>query len=116
MVFRAKLQNPLPLIPQTALPSCAPCILRGKNSFDVSAPQREEGCALKTGAFTLVLFLAVASMSACAADYPAPAVRNSGTKRELVMMRWGMPPPQHARACHQYLQHLVSALAGLAEA
>jgi len=48
-------------------------------------------------------------------DYPAPVVRNAGTKRELVMMRWGMPPPQHARACHQYLQHLVSALAGLAQ-
>jgi putative SOS response-associated peptidase YedK len=26
-------------------------------------------------------------------DYPAPVVRNEGTKREMVMMRWGMPPP-----------------------
>jgi putative SOS response-associated peptidase YedK len=26
-------------------------------------------------------------------DYPAPIVRNAGTERELVMMRWGMPPP-----------------------
>ena len=26
-------------------------------------------------------------------DYPAPAVRNAGTEREMVMMRWGMPPP-----------------------
>ena len=26
-------------------------------------------------------------------DYPAPVVRNSGTERELVLMRWGMPPP-----------------------
>ena len=26
-------------------------------------------------------------------DYPAPVVRNAGTERELVMMRWGMPPP-----------------------
>jgi putative SOS response-associated peptidase YedK len=48
-------------------------------------------------------------------DYPAPVVRNAGTERELVMMRWGMPPPPRARACHQYSQHLVSALAGLAQ-
>jgi FkbM family methyltransferase len=26
-------------------------------------------------------------------DYPAPVVRNTGAERELVMMRWGMPPP-----------------------
>jgi putative SOS response-associated peptidase YedK len=26
-------------------------------------------------------------------DYPAPVVRNAGDERELVMMRWGMPPP-----------------------
>jgi putative SOS response-associated peptidase YedK len=26
-------------------------------------------------------------------DYPAPVVRNAGTERELVLMRWGMPPP-----------------------
>jgi putative SOS response-associated peptidase YedK len=29
-------------------------------------------------------------------DYPAPAVRNAGTERELIMMRWGMPPPPRA--------------------
>ena len=26
-------------------------------------------------------------------DYPAPVVRNAGVDRELVLMRWGMPPP-----------------------
>src|SRR3954447_6135538 len=26
-------------------------------------------------------------------DYPAPVVRSSGDDRELVLMRWGMPPP-----------------------
>jgi hypothetical protein len=26
-------------------------------------------------------------------DYPAPVVRNIGSERELVTMRWGMPPP-----------------------
>ena len=26
-------------------------------------------------------------------DYPAPVVRNAGADRELMMMRWGMPPP-----------------------
>src|SRR6202022_3993816 len=29
-------------------------------------------------------------------DYPAPVVSNAGTKRELVMMRWGVPPPLRA--------------------
>ena len=29
-------------------------------------------------------------------DYPAPVVRNAGGERELVMMRWGMPPPPRA--------------------
>jgi putative SOS response-associated peptidase YedK len=26
-------------------------------------------------------------------DYPAPVVRNAAAERELIMMRWGMPPP-----------------------
>jgi putative SOS response-associated peptidase YedK len=26
-------------------------------------------------------------------DYPAPVVRNAAGERELIMMRWGMPPP-----------------------
>jgi putative SOS response-associated peptidase YedK len=26
-------------------------------------------------------------------DYPAPAIRNTDTGRELTTMRWGMPPP-----------------------
>jgi putative SOS response-associated peptidase YedK len=26
-------------------------------------------------------------------DYPAPVVRNAGAERELISMRWGMPPP-----------------------
>ena len=29
-------------------------------------------------------------------DYPAPVVRNVSAERELVMMRWGMPPPPRA--------------------
>ena len=29
-------------------------------------------------------------------DYPAPVVRNAGTEREIVMMRWGMRPPPRA--------------------
>jgi hypothetical protein len=29
-------------------------------------------------------------------DYPAPVVRNDGGGREIVMMRWGMPPPPRA--------------------
>jgi putative SOS response-associated peptidase YedK len=26
-------------------------------------------------------------------DYPAPVIRNAGDDREMVLMRWGMPPP-----------------------
>jgi putative SOS response-associated peptidase YedK len=29
-------------------------------------------------------------------DYPAPVVRNEGGAREMVTMRWGMPPPPRA--------------------
>ena len=29
-------------------------------------------------------------------DYPAPIVRNADAEREMVMMRWGMPPPPRA--------------------
>jgi putative SOS response-associated peptidase YedK len=29
-------------------------------------------------------------------DYPAPVVRNAGADREMLMMRWGMPPPPRA--------------------
>jgi putative SOS response-associated peptidase YedK len=25
--------------------------------------------------------------------YPAPVIRNAGNEREMVLMRWGMPPP-----------------------
>jgi hypothetical protein len=50
-------------------------------------------------------------------DYPAPVVRNAGAERELAMMRWGMPPPPKfgGPPCHQYPEHLVAALARLAE-
>ena len=33
------------------------------------------------------------SMPSVFPDYPAPVVRNAGAERELVLMRWGMPPP-----------------------
>ncbi len=50
-------------------------------------------------------------------DYPAPVVRNDDTLREMVMMRLGMPPPPPGRriAGDEYQEHLVAALAGLAE-
>jgi hypothetical protein len=25
-------------------------------------------------------------------DYPAPVIRNAGDEREMVLMRWAMPP------------------------
>jgi hypothetical protein len=51
-------------------------------------------------------------------DYPAPVVRNAGDDRELTMMRWGMPPPPRtgSAAGHQHPQHVIAALARLAEA
>jgi hypothetical protein len=33
---------------------------------------------------------------ACFRDYPALVVRNAGSEREMIMMRWGMPPPPRA--------------------
>ena len=38
----------------------------------------------------------LASMPGVFPDYPAPVVRNAGAEREMVMMRWGMPPPPRA--------------------
>ena len=32
-------------------------------------------------------------MSGVFPDYPASVVRNAGTERELLIMRWGLPPP-----------------------
>jgi putative SOS response-associated peptidase YedK len=32
-------------------------------------------------------------MSGVFPDYPAPVIRNAGTEREMILMRWGMPPP-----------------------
>ena len=34
-------------------------------------------------------------------DFPAPVVRNLDAERELIMMRWGMPPPLRARVVRQ---------------
>ena len=47
-------------------------------------------------------------------DYPAPVVRNADDGRELVMMRWGMPPPRPTG--HQHPKHDLATLARLAQA
>jgi putative SOS response-associated peptidase YedK len=50
-------------------------------------------------------------------DYPAPVVCNTETGRELSMMRWGMPPPpKFGGAGHQHPQHVIAALAHVAQA
>ena len=51
-------------------------------------------------------------------DYPAPVVRNAAGERELIMMRWGMPPPPRAGGYprYQYPQHHLASLARMAEA
>jgi putative SOS response-associated peptidase YedK len=47
-------------------------------------------------------------------DYPAPVIRSVAAAEEMVLMRWGMPPPtQDGRAAgHQHPQHVVAALGG----
>jgi putative SOS response-associated peptidase YedK len=50
-------------------------------------------------------------------DYPASVVRNAGTEREIVMMRWGMPPPPRAGGYPvTNIRNTTTALARLAEA
>jgi putative SOS response-associated peptidase YedK len=49
-------------------------------------------------------------------DYPAPVIRNTDTGTEIGTMRWGMPPPPRTAAGHQHPQHVVAALAWLAQA
>jgi putative SOS response-associated peptidase YedK len=62
----------------------------------------------------------LAPMSGVFPDYPAPVIRNAdaGSGWELAMMRWGMPPPPRTggAAGHQHPQHVIAALARLAEA
>jgi putative SOS response-associated peptidase YedK len=48
-------------------------------------------------------------------DYPAPVVRDGGHGRELVMMRWGMPPPQHHLAALARLAEAREPLSGAGE-
>src|ERR1700758_2629976 len=50
-------------------------------------------------------------------DYPAPVIRNTDTGTEMVTMRWGMPTAPHGRAAgHEHPQHVIAALARLAQA
>jgi putative SOS response-associated peptidase YedK len=50
-------------------------------------------------------------------DYPAPVVRNAGDSRGLTVMRWGMPPPPRTGGPPvTYPQHVVAALARMAQA
>ena len=50
-------------------------------------------------------------------DYPAPVVRNAGSEREMVLMRWGnAAAAAHRRAaCHEHPSYLFAALAGWLE-
>jgi len=58
------------------------------------------------------------SMPGVFLDYPAPVIRNSEGGREMVMMRWGMPPPPRTPGDtrHQHTQYIIATLAHLAEA
>ena len=51
-------------------------------------------------------------------DYPAPVIRNTDSGTEITLMRWGMPATAEDRrpAGHEHPQHLLAALARLAEA
>jgi putative SOS response-associated peptidase YedK len=57
------------------------------------------------------------SMPSVFPDQDAPVVRNYEGGRELIKMRWGMPPPPKfgGPPGHQYPQHIVTALARLVE-
>jgi putative SOS response-associated peptidase YedK len=57
-------------------------------------------------------------MSGVFPDYPAPVVRDTGAEREMVLMRWGMPPPPRTGGPpgHEHPQHVVAALAGMPQA
>jgi putative SOS response-associated peptidase YedK len=46
-------------------------------------------------------------------DYPAPVVRNQGSERELILMRWGMPPPSRTAGPPVTNIRHTSALAGM---
>jgi putative SOS response-associated peptidase YedK len=49
-------------------------------------------------------------------DYPAPVIRNAGEAEEMVLMRWGMPPPKDRRpTSDEYSQYIFSTLARLVE-
>jgi putative SOS response-associated peptidase YedK len=48
-------------------------------------------------------------------DFAAPVVRNAGDERELITMRWGMPPPPRTGAGHRLPQHVLAALVPLAQ-
>jgi putative SOS response-associated peptidase YedK len=56
-------------------------------------------------------------MSGVFPDYPAAVIRNTDAGTEMVTMRWGMPLAARGRpAGHQHPQHLVAALAHMAQA
>lgn len=51
-------------------------------------------------------------MSGVLPDYLAPVVRNDQGEREMVMMRWGMPPSPQVRrsASHQHPQRRLPSI------
>jgi putative SOS response-associated peptidase YedK len=65
-----------------------------------AARSHKFGCSITTNqAAIIALFRVIGNlppMPGVFPDYPAPVVRNTDTGRELVMMRWGMPPPPRA--------------------
>jgi putative SOS response-associated peptidase YedK len=49
-------------------------------------------------------------------DYPAPVVRSAGADREMILMRWSMPPPPRNGGQPVTNIRNIPALARLAEA
>ena len=47
-------------------------------------------------------------------DYPAPVIRKDAGVREMIMMRWGMPPPPKLAGPLVAPQHIIAALTRLA--
>jgi hypothetical protein len=41
-------------------------------------------------------------------DYPAPVIRNNAGVREMIMIRWGMPPPPKLTGPLVAPQHIIA--------
>jgi putative SOS response-associated peptidase YedK len=65
--------------------------MRRQTIFTASQPTKKPSAGLFRKANRYIGNLA--PMPGVFPDYPAPIIRYAGDEREMVLMRWGMPPP-----------------------